>query len=334
MAITISGANFLATPTVVLGGITIAVTFVDANTLVGIVPAGIAPGVYALTVWNPPPNDVCPYTLSPAYTALSSPATTLVTGELVTFGPSAPTSEGDNDHVQEIVFEVPNSYTGDLYLRILDADTGGAVDEMRSGGSTMRYTLNGNGQLAQITIGTDAAYDNQWVAVFGPHAANTGSGAGSSWVFELVIEGISGDDGNIYNVALSTDPLANTAPLGSRAFAYSWTFPLRSGSPRRWYPYVPSGTTFFEQWNFDMDDQGQITLQTPIRQYPVPASGISSDNASASSVLGVDSASEVNATWAVILEYPAAGWNDLTFWAAGDGAPLAIFTQPTTSPAP
>jgi hypothetical protein len=253
-----------------------------------------------------------------------------------------------------IFFEAPAGTTDDLYIRIFDADTGGTIDEQFGGwNTTVRYTLlggpgaythadarsshpgpagiNSGTLLAQTVIGENAAYDAQWVAVFGPYSADAGESAGSSRVFKLVVEGAGGDDGNLYNVALSTGPLTSTAPAGSRAFAYSWTFPLFSSSPRRLYPYLLSGTMSFEQHNFDMDNLCTITVHTPIRDFGVDA--ISGDGVEAWSSYGVD-AMEGGATWAVTMAYLSAGWNDLTFWTAGDGVDLAIFIHPTTAPPP
>ncbi len=47
---------------------------------------------------------------------------------LVTYGPEAPSKEGDDDHVQLIVIKVPEAVKDKLYLRIFDADCGGLLD--------------------------------------------------------------------------------------------------------------------------------------------------------------------------------------------------------------
>jgi hypothetical protein len=163
---------------------------------------------------------------------------------------------------------------------------------------------------------------------------------GGRRVFKLAVEGASGDDGNLYNVALSTDPLANTAPAGSRVFAYSWTFPLVSNSPQWLYPYVPSGTSGFVQNNWDMDSPtGSMTLYTPLRSIAIPGDSISGNStvypdhvASSSHLVGEW---EDAATWTVVMDFSFPGTrNDLTFWATGDGTDLAIFTRPTADAPP
>jgi hypothetical protein len=339
--VVITGDNFITVPTfptVMLGPIGLTVSGATSRTLTATVPAGIPPGVYALTVQNPPPSG-CSDTLSPAYTVLSGPVTTLETGFVSTFGPAAPPDRGDNDHVQEIFFDVPASYTGTLFIRIFDADTFGIHDELYGGvTTTIRYTLYGSGMLAETVIGADAAYDDQWIPVFGPYLASDGLPVGSSRTFRLVVTGDSGGDGNVYDVALSTNSTTNTAPPDSRIFAYAWTFPVYLNSPRWLYPYVPQDTLFFEQHNWDMDGLGTMRLYTPIRDFPVGA--ISGDGTEASSSHGVDPA-EDDATWGVVMEFTSAPPNSdhRTFWAIGEDlgggrTPLAIFTLPTTSPPP
>ena len=65
--------------------------------------------------------------LSPAYIALNppSPDTTLETGYVLTFGPAATSpGNGDNDQVQVIFLEIPDTVTDTLYVRIFDPDVG------------------------------------------------------------------------------------------------------------------------------------------------------------------------------------------------------------------
>jgi len=359
--VTITGVNFIPTPAAMLGtSVFITISAATTDTLTGTVPAGLVPGVYALTVRN---ADGRSGTLSPAYTAFNPPSldTTLETGYLLTFGPGAPGTDGDDDHVQVIFFEVPASCSDSLYFRIFDADTGGAVDELHGGGTTIMYTLRGytgtyahfdarsahpgpaginsGTLLTQTVIGDNSAYDNNWALVFGPYSAAQGESVGSSKVFKLVVEGISGNDGNLYNVVLSADPLMNVAPAESRVFAYSWTFPLALDPSQRppLYPYVSQGTAFLEQHNWDMDYAGgEVTLHTPMRNIGVLGSYISGDGEEAWSSYGVQ-AGEDGTTWTVTMEFSpsgAASWNDVTFWTAGDGADLAIFTRPTMASPP
>jgi len=363
--VVITGDNFFGLPTARLGSnVPIGnITLVTADTLNGTVPADIPAGTYALTVINP---DGQFDTLSPAYTALTrpNPDTTLETGYLTTHGSAAPGDEGDDDHVQVIFFEVPDGTPGDLYVRIFDADTGGGgitetVDAPRTipYDTTIAYTLFGGGGaytdpgarsshpgpaginvgtlLAQTTIGADPAYHGVWQTVFGPFSANQGELVGSSRMFKLAVEGVGGDEGNRYNVALSTVNDDNAAPGGSRIFAYSWTFQVTAAERPSLYSYVPTGTVNFEQYNWDADhDTGTMTLHTPMRDILVPDSGISGNNSVASSPHQVQDG-EAEATWTIMMDFAfTEPGNDLTFWTVGDGIDLAIFTHPTTAPPP
>ena len=356
VSVVITGTDFFGLPTAILRtSDNIAISEATTDTLTGTVPAGLTPGVYALTVRNP---DGQSGMLSPAYTVLNppSPNTTLETGYVVTFGPAAPGSDGDDDHVQLIFFDVPDSYSGDLFFRVFDANTGGAVDEPgewpATWDTTTTYTLRGDGAykdanarashpipagissgalLAQTAIGSDGAYDGNWALVFGPFPASAGDLVSGRRVFKLAVEGSAGNDGNYYNVALSTVTGDNIAPPGSRVFAYSWTFALPDNSPQWLYPYVVPGPAFFEQHNWDMDiASGSMTLYTPLRTLNVAPSGISTDGTEASSSYRVDSM-EPGATWTVMMQFSLlAPWDDLTFWVEdGTGTALAIFTRPT-----
>lgn len=344
----------------------IAISAATTDTLTGTVPAGITPGVYALVVQNPDGQSAI---LSPAYTALA-PATTLETGDVVTFG-TAGTSpgNGDNDQVQVIFLTVPNTITDTLYVHIFDPDVGGgtAFDERQTGvwdtattfslyggddaydtpaaqqaefATTSDLGISSGTLIVSETFAVDAALDGTWYT-FATVNPSQGEAAGSRYVFKLSVVGANnGDDGNRYNVALSTDPnpLANAPPSGGRIFAYSWTFPLLSGTPKRLNPYVPSGAQSFAQHNWDMDGAfGTMTLLTPIRSITVPSSDISGGGVGASTdpPYRVD-ANEDGATWTVTMRFaPAGPWDDLTFWAEdGAATALAIFTQPTTASPP
>jgi hypothetical protein len=372
VSVVIGGLNFMATPTVYLGAYPlVGVTFVDPNTLNATVPAGLAPGVYSLTVTNP---DLQSDTLPAAYTVLApvDPTTTLANAQLLTAGSDVGLTHGDDDHVQVIFFEVPDSYVGELWFRVYDADTGGGggdeavqgLDQrwIASWNTSMRYTLYGGSgaytgaqashpapaqitsgtQLNQIVIGADNAYHDNWNLSFGPFTDSDGEQVGSSWVFKLVVEGLSGDNGNVYQAVVSTNNGGTIdPPPGSRIFAYCWTFSFTTAPPQPpFYPHLPAGTTTFTQYNLDFDDNGSgsMTLHTPLQDISVPASGISGVGGPASSSHPIG-AGEDGITWTVDLDiHSPFGRNNGSFWATWDDwiseVDLAIFTQPTASPAP
>ncbi len=373
--VTISGNGFFATPTARLGFVALQnVTFVNATTLTATVPAGIAAGIYDLYVTNPGPPDPTGV-LTNAFTVqnASIPSTTLETSFLATFGisPTAGTN-GDNDSVQVIFFEVPDTLTDTLYVRIFDPEVGGGgaldIDEEQPPGpmgafdTSTTFSLYGGGGaytapaarqaifattadpgiitgtlLASQTFTQNAALDQRWLtlATFNP---NQGEHVGSKYVFKLSVVGGFGDDGNIYNVVLSTSDTLNTTPAGSRAFAYSWTFQMGASQRVPLYPYVGAATTTFTQNNFDFDYPSQpvgITITTPIQSFSAAAGGLSGDAVAAFSSYAV-SANEQSSTWTVLCFNMAALFaNDSTFWATNQGGtPLPIFTRSSNQPAP
>jgi hypothetical protein len=358
----ITGENFLGVPTATLR-ISELITISDAtaDTLTGTVPAGLIPGVYALTVRNP---DGRSGRLSPAYTAFS-PATMLETGLVSTFGTAATSpGEGDNDQVQVIFLEIPDTTTATLHVHIFDPDVGGDLDEQQGGawdtattfslyGGSGAYTdpaarqatfatttdpgVRSGTPIIGQTFAVSGTLNTTW-HLFATVAPGQGEPVGGKRVFKLSVVGAnSGDDGNLYNVALSTSSSSpNEAPAGGRVFAYSWTFPLASNAPRWLYPYVPGGAEFFEQHNWDLDDSvGTMTLYTPIRILDVPGDGISGDGDEASSRYNIDVNEDV-ATWTMKMQFSVTGpWEDLTFWVEdGSGGVLATFTRPTRVPQP
>jgi hypothetical protein len=369
VAVTITGANFFGMPTATLGaGILIRISAATTDTLTGTVPAGLAPGVYALRVTNPDGQfDI----LSPAYIVLSppSPDTTLASSYLVTYGSDGLPGDGDNDHVQLVFFDMPDTLTGPLYIRVYDPDTSDALDQSRGVWDTVvRFTVYGGpgaysdpaARLPQPTAGVTSGNEistvvfsagGGWIPTwytFGPLEPTTqAEHINGHYVFKLAVVGESGDDGNLYNVALSTQPGANIAPAGARIFAFSWTFVLTNTDRPRLHPYVGSGVTTFTQNNFDFDwDSGTISICTPGPELVVLGQDISRDAiaftsfVSSSFVQGTDYAmTYTGASWAVDFTpftfTTSLPYNDVTFWGTDqNGTALAIFTRPEIEPPP
>lgn len=371
--VTINGTYFAPGATVNLGAWALPVTWVDENTLTAIVPQDIAAGVYDLIVTNP---GGASGTLVSAYTSLNcgSLDTTLDSGELGTYGAEAGFSapNGDDDQVQVLFLEVPDTTPDPLYIRIFDPDCGGARDAQNGGawdtpfsftvyGGSGAYT-NSDAQSAHPTTGAssgvvratavfteNAGTDGNWYN-FGPFTAADGECLSGKCVFKLTVvggppsgAGINIADLNLYNVALSTSDVANVAPAGSRIFAFSWTFliePATYATPPRMFPYVDAGVTTFTQHNWDYDNgvagAAGITMTTPIRTITVPDAGVSGNNEERSTNHATF-ATEQNTTW------PVSCWaepvlvprNLVTFWATDQGGnDLPIFARSTIYPPP
>lgn len=210
---------------------------------------------------------------------------------LVTFGKKADKKWGDDDNLQIFFFVVPEKYSSPVYIRIFDPETGGKNDEMKGkfdskikftvyGGlgahsSKDAKTINAIGnfrtgtQLVTKTFGVDTALDNKWLSLgpFNPSEGELQNDYGGR-VFKIVIEGIDGDDGNIYSMYLSSDQDKNIAIEGGNAFSYEYTFrlPEKVGSVSHLYPFIPANVISVKINVYDYDNEGKIRVVTIARK--------------------------------------------------------------------
>jgi hypothetical protein len=204
---------------------------------------------------------------------------------LVTFGRDGATSWGDDDFSQTFFFVVPKFQVQPIYIRVFDPETSGENDEKKGeyntktkfsvyGGKTC-FTAHdaqnnqpvGNyksGNLLYSKIfGSNEIYDNEWYT-FGPFNPTEGEFVNEygGYIFKIIAEGISGDDGNLYRYFLSTSPVENKAVEGGNAFTFEYTFRL-SDNPNdvaHLYPYVEENVISIKLANFDFDGDGQINI--------------------------------------------------------------------------
>jgi hypothetical protein len=82
------------------------------------------------------------------------------------------------------------------------------------------------------------------------------------YVFKLVIDGMEGDDGNLYRLFLSSQPNSNKPIEGGNAFAYEYSFRLSDikGSVSHLYPFVTKDITAVQIKVFDFDDDGIVRI--------------------------------------------------------------------------
>lgn len=202
---------------------------------------------------------------------------------MVTFGNKAEKSWGDDDFCQILFFVVPKTQTGSIYLRVFDADCGGQIDEGRGGFNTKtKFTIHGAGCysakdeenkgpigkykqgniLHSKTIGVDTAYDNKWYS-FGPINPVEGELKTElgGYVFKVIVEGVEGDDGNLYKFFLSNKADKNQKVEGGNAFTYEYSVRLNvTKSVSHLYPYVDVNTIAVKQHNFDLDDDAYVKI--------------------------------------------------------------------------
>ena len=123
--------------------------------------------------------------------------------------------------------------------------------------------------LASKVFGTEARYDNKYYT-FGPFNPTEGdfNEKWNSYIFKIVCEGISGDDGNLYRYFLSRDPNNNLPIEGANAFTYEYTFRMWNDfkSVAHIYPYIDTGIVSIKQSNFDWDNDGKILVVSRYKQ--------------------------------------------------------------------
>lgn len=204
---------------------------------------------------------------------------------LMTFGNQSLTEWGDDNFVQIIFFSVPADYKTPLYIRVFDADCGGQNDEARGPWNTKtRYSVYGGlgscsnddakkgnvkgkyksgTMLFTKTFAANAEADNKWIT-FGPFNPSEGEDLPEygGRTFKLVIEGISGDDGNMYRLFLSRKKDDNVKIDGAFAYYFKYKFRMHDVATQvsHIYPYIDDKTISLKQSNFDWDSDGMLRI--------------------------------------------------------------------------
>lgn len=204
---------------------------------------------------------------------------------LVTFGKNGDKSWGDDDFSQTYFFVIPKFQVKPVYIRVFDAETSGENDEKKGdyntktkfslyGGKTcftskdVRYNdpignyKSGN-LLATKTFISSEIYDGEWYT-FGPFNPTEGELVNDygGYIFKIIAEGISGDDGNLYKYFLSSSPTENKAIEGGNAFTFEFTFRLSDNQNdiAHLYPYVEENVYSVKMSNFDFDYDGNVNI--------------------------------------------------------------------------
>lgn len=209
---------------------------------------------------------------------------------LVTFGANSDHSWGDDDFSQTVFFMIPKSQTSPIYLRIFDPEVFGDLDELNKGWNTkMKYSIYGgkgaysekdarnvnpignykSGVLIESRVfGNEPATDKKWVSL-GPINPLLGEYIQEldSYVFKVIIDGMAGDDGNLYKLFLSVKPDDNIVVEGANAFAYEYSVRLQSSanSVAHIYPFADELVVSFNIRSFDFDNDGQIKLYSSVK---------------------------------------------------------------------
>lgn len=210
---------------------------------------------------------------------------------LMTFGPKAGTSWGDDDYSQTFFFLIPKDFTQPVYIRVYDPDISGITDELDGVfDSKMTYSVYGGKDcyshkdaketqpvgnyksgnlLASKTFGNQPELDNKWYT-FGPFNPSEGEFVQqyNGYVLKIVCDGISGDDGNLYRYYLSTRQNENRPIEGANAFAYEYSFRMHDVPEEvsHIYPYIDDRTVSVQLSNFDWDSDGFIRIVSVARK--------------------------------------------------------------------
>jgi hypothetical protein len=212
---------------------------------------------------------------------------------LVTFGKYGETSWGDDDFSSIFFFTIPKEFNRQFYIKVFDPDCGGQHDEIQGlfDSRSMFSVYGGNGVdpdkniqsrglknsdnykqgnlLASRVFGNEPTYDNGYYA-FGPFNPTEGdfNDKWNSYIFKIVCEGITGDDGNLYRYFLSREASSDLPIEGANAFTYEYTFRMWNDtkSIAHIYPYVDTGIVSIKQRNFDWDDDGVILVVSTYKQ--------------------------------------------------------------------
>lgn len=204
---------------------------------------------------------------------------------LMTFGKDSETEWGDDNFVQIIFFSIPSDCATPVYIRVFDPDCGGKNDEIRGDWNTKtRFSVYGGKEscsnkdaqksnikgkfksgtmLATKTFGSEPQYDDKWYT-FGPFNPSEGEDLPEfgGRTFKLVIEGLNGDDGNMYRLFLSRKKDDNVKVDGAFAYYFKYKFRLHDVGTEisHIYPYIDDKTISLKQSNFDWDKDGMIRI--------------------------------------------------------------------------
>lgn len=212
----------------------------------------------------------------------------------VTYGTDSPSREGDDDFVQVFFVRIPDSYPDTVFLRIYDPDLGGTDDIILGQADTRtRFSLLGgrdvytpastapspnpearqSGQLLEsVELGTDPSRSGTWWTLARLHA-NQGQLVEGDRVFKLVVEGLKGNDANLFVPALTIADRSTVAPHGPSIISYSPTIHIVSGS------HVVEMKIELDEHSGSIDIHtfdaafATVTLETAFQSYDVPSSG-------------------------------------------------------------
>ncbi len=221
----------------------------------------------------------------------SFPVEARETALLVTYGAEAPRQEGDDDSLQVLFLEIPETVDGPLYVRLYDPDTGGKHDHAFGALDTVtRFavyggqgaaeaaglqpdaeTLSAGELLTEMEYAEDSGLDDVWHTLVRIDPAE-GEAVADGRVFRLVVQGVQGNDANVYDVTVSRSAHRNSPPAGLRITNYEPTFRLAGTTPGAEARFrVPKDVAALSIKSFDAAG-APMTLETAARSIPLKPS--------------------------------------------------------------
>ncbi|MBU1101290.1 MAG: PKD domain-containing protein [Bacteroidetes bacterium] len=205
----------------------------------------------------------------------------------INYGPNALTSEGDDDYFSIYYIKIPNNIEIPLYLNIFDMDCGRERDQklgnwdtstrfsLYGGDFKTEYNLTSNmsfetgnlyegSLIAEKIVGWTAPLDEYWYS-FAEINAKEGKQVGDFYIFKLVVSTITGDDGNVYDLFVSSNNLTNELVKGVDIYSLKTTFRLRDDNKLNNFSFLlPPKSNELTVYNFDSDG-APISLSTLFR---------------------------------------------------------------------
>lgn len=279
---------------------------------------------------------------------------------LTTFGKKADATWGDDDHTQTFFFVVPKTQTTPVYLRVYDPDVGGAIDQVNGVFDTKcKFSIYGGKEaytnkdvhetnpvgnftsgvlLASKVFGNkNPKYDQNWYT-FGPFNPLEGEevSAVGGYIFKVIAQGVTGDDGNLYRYFLSTEADNNKEVEGANAFTYEYSFRLKEqkNAVTHLYPFIQHDVVSITQHNFDFDyqagDKGRITIYSVAKNHQKGAVSLNDKWASSKHLM---TPAERNTTIDIQITPGKESHNDMVIYVLNQyNKPVPFYTIPIGGP--
>lgn len=187
----------------------------------------------------------------------------------INYGPRANPDEGDDNYFQVINIKIPSDYRGNAYLRLYDMSCGSAADiPLGSWDSRFRFSIykneftednirkesgfkssNYSNVISHFETGYDTRYFSSWYTF-----VNLSRNLSANSVYSLLIEGVEGNDGNAFEIFISSDSLTNIPIDGVELYSYEPTISLSKFSNKISFKVrTPNDDEFITLHTFDFD---------------------------------------------------------------------------------